>query len=315
MGRPTSPPARARRCWNASWGSRSACTPWRPVSPRRQRRWPASLRSQQQAAVVTGLYPLAPYPRTPQEVVAALLPDARGPEPAARPQPVNKALRATLAGKAVARRRLAQRAAPREGPQIAPRVALTDGAEALPQQVVTHLPADTLSLDLMHATESRWDAAHALLGETPAQRLAWVRADLEALVAGQTDAVITALEAEVQDPTCPGTPRQAVRRTVGYDPRHRPYRHDDDYLARGLPIGTGMVEGACGHLVKDRMEHSGMRWTKAGAQAVLDLRAVRINGHWERYWQFHRQQHHQRLYAPSAPAPATVEAQALMLAA
>jgi hypothetical protein len=48
---------------------------------------------------------------------------------------------------------------------------------------------------------------------------------------------------------------------------------------------------------------------------VLDLRAVRINGHWERYWQFHRQQHHQRLYAPSAPAPATVEAQALMLAA
>jgi hypothetical protein len=272
-------------------------------------------RGKKKEAVVTGLYTIAPYPRTPQEVVAALLQDSSGPEPAARPQPVNKELRATLAGKAVAMRRLAQRAAQREGPQIEHRVALTDGAEALQQQLVTHFPAYTLILDIIHATEYLWDAANALLGETHSQRLAWVRAYLEALVAGQTDAVITALEAEVQDPTCTGTQRQAVRRTVGYYQRNRPYMHYDDYLARGLPIGTGVVEGACGHLVKDRMEQSGMRWTKAGAQAVLDLRAVRINGHWETYWQFHRQQHHQRLYAPSAPAPATVEAQALMLAA
>jgi hypothetical protein len=272
-------------------------------------------RGKKKEAVVTGLSTIAPYPRTPQEVVAALLQDSSGPEPAARPPPVDKELRATLAGKAVARRRLAQRAAQREGPQIEPRVALTDGAEALQQQVVTHFPAYTLILDIIHATEYLWDVANALLGEPHSQRLAWVRAYLEALVAGQTDAVITALEAEVQDPTCTGTPRQAVRRTVGDYQRNRPYMHDDDYLARGMPIGTGVVEGACGHLVKDRMEPSGMRWTKAGAQAVLDLRAVRINGHWEAYWQFHRQQHHQRLYAPSAPAPATVEAQALMLAA
>jgi len=272
-------------------------------------------RGQKKEAVVTGLSTMAPDPRTPPEVVAALLQDASGPEPAARPQPVNNELRATLAGKAVARRRLAQRAAQREGPQIEPRVALTDGAEALQQQLVTHFPAYTLILDIMHATAYLWDAANALLGETHSQRLAWVRAYLEALVAGQTDAVITALEAEVQDPTCTGTQRQAVRRTVGYYQRNRPYMHYDDYLARGLPIGTGVVEGACGHLVKDRMEPSGRRWTNAGAQAVLDLRAVRINGHGERSWQFHRQQHHQRLYAPSAPAPATVEAQALMLAA
>ena len=52
----------------------------------------------------------------------------------------------------------------------------------------------------------------------------------------------------------------------------------DEYLARGWPIGTGVVEGACGHLVKDRMEQAGMRWTQVGAQAVLDLRAVRLNG-------------------------------------
>jgi hypothetical protein len=91
--------------------------------------------------------------------------------------------------------------------------------------------------------------------------------------------------------------------------------HDDEYLARGWPIGTGVVEGACGHLVKDRMEQSGMRWTKGGAQAVLDLRAVRINGHWDAYWLFHRHQQHQRLYGRSVPAPALAEARGLEWAA
>ena len=111
--------------------------------------------------------------------------------------------------------------------------------------------------------------------------MAWVRAYLETLLAGQTDAVITALEAAAADPTCTATQRQAVRRTVGYYQRNLPYMRYDEYLARGWPIGTGVVEGACGHLVKDRMEQAGMRWTKAGAQAVLDLRAVRLNGDWD----------------------------------
>jgi hypothetical protein len=91
--------------------------------------------------------------------------------------------------------------------------------------------------------------------------------------------------------------------------------HYAAYLAHGWPIGTGVVEGACGHLVKDRREQAGMRWTTGGAQAVLDLRAVRLNGHWEAYWQFHRHQHHQRLYGRSAPAPTLAEARALEWAA
>ena len=111
------------------------------------------------------------------------------------------------------------------------------------------------------------------------------------------------------------TQQQAVRRTVGYYRRHRPYRRYNEYLACGWPIGTGVIEGACGHLVKDRMEQSGMRWTTGGAQAVLDLRAVRLNGHWEAYWELHRQQQHQRLYGRSAPAPALAEPRALEWAA
>jgi hypothetical protein len=178
-------------------------------------------RGQKQEAVVTGLYPMAPSPRTPQAVVAARRHEPGGPAPAARPWPAGKDLRATLAGKAGAMSRLMPRVAPRAGPSIPPRVALTDGAEALQQQGGTHVPAYTLSLDVIQATEYLWDTANAWLGETHPQRLAWVRADLEPLLAGQTDAVITALEAEAQDPTCTVTPQQAVRRTVGDDRRNQ----------------------------------------------------------------------------------------------
>jgi hypothetical protein len=272
-------------------------------------------RTKKKEAVVTGLYSIAPYCRTPQEVVAVLLQDPGRPEVALRPRPVGKELRATLAGKAEAMSCLAQRVAQRDGAHIQQRVALTDGAEALPQQVVAHVPAYTLILDVIHATEYLWDTANALLGETHPQRTAWVRAYLEALLAGQIEAVITALEAEGKDPACTVTQRQVVRRTVGYYRRNRPYMCYDEYLAQGWPIGTGVVEGACRHLVKDRMEQSGMRWTQDGAQGVLDLRAVRINGHWDRYWQFHRHQQHQRLYGRSTSAPALAEARALEWAA
>jgi hypothetical protein len=122
---------------------------------------------------------------------------------------------------------------PGDGASIQQRVALTDGAEVLQQQVGTHLPEYTLILDVIHATEYLWDTANALLGETHPQRLAWVRAYLEPLLAGQSDAVITALEAEAKDPTCTVTQQQAVRRTVGYYRRNQPYMHYDAYLARG----------------------------------------------------------------------------------
>ena len=70
----------------------------------------------------------------------------------------------------------------------------------------------------------------------------------------------------------------------------------DEYLAAGYPIGSGVVEGACRHLVKDRMERSGMRWLPSGAQAMLDLRATYLNGEWNNFWKFHVASEDQRLY-------------------
>jgi hypothetical protein len=266
-------------------------------------------------AIVTALYTIAPYPRTPEDLVAALVPEGERAPAAPRPRPVRKELRATLDGKDAALSRLAQRVTQREGPAIRARVALTDGAAALQQRMVAQLPGFTLVLDIIHATEYLWDAANALLGETHPARTAWVRRHLRLLLAGQTVAVIAALTKAAAAARLSKTRRQAVERTIGYYERNAPFMRYDTYLAAGWPIGTGVVEGACGHLVKDRMEQAGMRWTKAGAQAVLDLRAVRLTGEWDAYWTWHRQQQHQRCYGATAPVPVPIETQSLELPA
>ncbi len=286
-----------------------------PAGARPVRLGKGQKRTKKKEAVVTSLYTIAPYVRTPQEVVAALLQERDRPPEAVRPRPVGKALRATLDGKGVALTRLTERARQREGPHIVQRVALTDGAEALQKQIEAHVPQHTLVLDIIHATDYLWDAANALLGETHAGRTAWVRTHLEHLLAGQTQTVITALEAASQESALTAAQRKVVRGTAGYYRRNAPSMHYDVYLACGWPIGTGGVEGACGHLVKDRMEQAGMRWTKAGAQAVLDLRALRLNGQWDAYGHFHRQRQHERLYGASHPVPEMAEMQVLADAA
>jgi len=61
----------------------------------------------------------------------------------------------------------------------------------------------------------------------------------------------------------------------------------DEYLAQGLPIATGSVEGACKNLIKDRMERSGMRWTRSMAEAIVKLRALYLSRDFDDYWNFH----------------------------
>lgn len=268
------------------------------------RRGKGEKRTKKKEAVVTAIYTINPYFRTPQQVAEALMrdlvedeetPSSAGAHPS-RPAPVGKEVRATLAGKHTAFERLTGRVAQREGPHIRHRVALTDGAEPLQHQVRDRLSRFTLVLDIIHVVEYLWDAANALLGETSPDRTPWVKEQLLHILSGRTSAVIQTLENRVQDPALSASQRLALNTTIGYYRRNLPFMRYDLCLAQGWPIGTGVVEGACGHLVKDRMEQSAMRWTQAGAQAILDLRAVRINDDWDEYHQFRRHCQHQRLY-------------------
>jgi len=119
---------------------------------------------------------------------------------------------------------------------------------------------------------------------------------IEIFAETQASEVIEVLQKRAYEQSLSPAQRRTLQATIGYYQHNLPYMRYDEYLSRGWPIGTGVVEGACGHLVKDRFERSGMRWTKSGAQSLLDLRAVRINDDWDGYHDFRRRCQHQRLY-------------------
>jgi hypothetical protein len=267
-------------------------------------------------AIVTAVYTIDPTPRRPEDVLATLLPLDPAPTSAPasqadRARPVGKELRATLDGKATALTRLAARAGQYDGPHIQQRVALTDGADALQRALRDALPDAPLVLDIIHALEHLWEAANGLLGERHPDRTAWVRERLARLLDGQALAVATDLRTLAAGPALSPTIRALLTRTAGYYERNAPHMRYDAYLKAGWPIGTGVVEGACRHLVKDRLEQAGMRWSRSGAQALLDLRAIRLNGQWDVYWRFHRRRQHRLRYPTSPPAPLPVDLQIL----
>ena len=97
-----------------------------------------------------------------------------------------------------------------------------------------------------------------------------------------------------------GQRREVVRSALEYLGNNKAHMRYDEYLAAGYPIGSGVAEGACRHLVKDRMEQTGMRWTVEGAQAMLHVRALYLNGQWGELLEFRVEQEQARLYQRDA---------------
>lgn len=99
--------------------------------------------------------------------------------------------------------------------------------------------------------------------------------------------------------------RSSVDKCAHYLLNNHDYLQYDDYLREGFSIATGVIEGACRYLVKDRMDITGARWSLVGAEAVLRLRSLHVSGDWAGYWQFHqqleRQRNHQASYQSGIP--------------
>ncbi len=270
-------------------------------------------RSKKKEAIVTSNYTIEPNPRTPEAVIASFF----GQESSAtslsqsRSRPQNKHTWATLDGKEAALSRLSNQTAKRDGAHTQHRVALTDGCEALQKQVEMHLPDFTLILDFVHASEYLWKAANALYGEQSDKRDPWVEQQTLQILSGQMEPVIVELERLAQKPKCSQAKRKAFTSAANYFRRNQSYMKYDDYLAKGWPIASGVIEGACRHFVKDRCELSGMRWTQEGAECLLHLRAVAENDDWDDYHQFRKEQRHQRLYGSPYPERNGPEQQAL----
>jgi len=266
----------------------------RETADLKARRGKGDKKTRKKEAIATAVYTIEPYPRTPQAVVDALF---KKDQPSVkRPTPCHKQIFASLDGKEAAIQRLAEWAARRDHPHIRDRVALTDGSEPLQKQVLARLLGFTLVLDIIHVDEYIWKAGTAIYGETDPKRAGWVEAQMLDILSSRADQVIQQLVDKTQSVRKSSQAGKVFRQVANYLRRNQPYMDYADYLRRGWPIGTGVVEGVCRHLVKDRMELSGMRWALSGAGSLLALRAVNENGDWEEFHEYRRTQRHEQLY-------------------
>jgi hypothetical protein len=248
-------------------------------------------------AAVGAVYTIEPFVRTADDVIDEVM---RKEARERRPRPRNKRVRAELlVGKVALFLWLADEVIRRNPRGSKPVIFLSDGERALHDRQGEYLPEDTVCiLDLFHVLERLWKVAWCFFEEKAEKREAhrWVEERLKRLLEGRVDAVIRGMRYQATQRGLKGQKRKTVEDAAGYFAGNRDRMKYDEYLAAGYPIGSGVVEGACRHLVKDRLERTGMRWLPSGAQAMLDLRATYLNGDWDAFWNFHVLQEDQRLY-------------------
>jgi hypothetical protein len=266
-------------------------------------------RGRKKEAIVTSVYTLAANPRTPAEVVASYFEGQK--YTSQPPKPQNKHIWATLDGKDMALTRLSRQVDRRQGDHILHQVALCDGCEALQSRTVTQFSDFVLILDFIHADEYLWKVANRLLGETNDQRFEWMAQHTLRMLSGETEQLIHDFRQLAHKPKTTKAQREPLLKTAAYFERNLPYMDYSTYLAKGWPIASGVIEGACRHLVKDRCELSGMRWLQSGAENLLRLRAVAENGDWDTYHQFRRRKRHLRLYGGPINKPQPIETQVI----
>jgi hypothetical protein len=251
-------------------------------------------------AVAYSVFTIDRFERTADDVVREVRDDATIVEPGERPErpkPVNKYTRATLNGREEAFQEVARLLDERDPSRKKQRLLLMDGSEDLQKRAKQCLPSCLLILDIWHVLVYLWAASLAFHAEGSAESARWVMGKLKLILEGKVGYVIGDLRRKLSEGKFSKWQRRALTNAIRYMDNNRQYMRYDEYLARGYPIGSGVIEGACRHLVKDRMECTGMRWSVDGAQAVLDLRAVEINGDWSSFWDYEAEREREALYA------------------
>lgn len=155
----------------------------------------------------------------------------------------------------------------------------------------------TIVLDIVHVLEYLWRAAYAFHAAGTSEAETWVEDRLLALLRGRSGGeVAKSMRLMAKTRGLDATAAKPVVRAATYLAANTRWLHYDRALAAGLPIATGVIEGACRYLVQDRMGRTGARWSLDGAEAVLRLRALRTSGDFDDYWQFHLAKEHERTH-------------------
>lgn len=148
-------------------------------------------------------------------------------------------------------------------------------------------------LDIIHVIEYLWKAARIFHEEANKASEKWVSKRLLEILRGKASRVAGGMRRAATLLKIETSVRKPVDTCANYLLKYSPYLRYNEYLEQGMPIATGVIEGACRHLVKDRMDITGARWSLNGAEAILKLRSLRASGDFDDYWKFHE---HQEFY-------------------
>lgn len=150
----------------------------------------------------------------------------------------------------------------------------------------------TIILDLIHVIEYLWKASRVFFQEDSKECESWVKHYLRMILDGRAQQAAAGMKRSATKQKI--TKRENVDICSNYLRNNAPYLKYNEYLNDGLPIATGVIEGACRYLVKDRMDVTGARWSLNGAEAILRLRSIHASGDWEAYLSFHFEQEYER---------------------
>jgi hypothetical protein len=293
-------------------GGEAAATPEPPELQSNQGMRPGT----KKMGLVAAVYTVDPLIRTPDAVLDALfreVPPAELESPPMRPAPCHKYVRAALerdaAGTTESQTQvmfswLAQQVAQRNPAADKPIIVLMDGQETLWQAAWVFLPKElgevTEILDLLHALGYLWEAAHVFHPKRSDAARGFVKRQARRILQGEIATVIQSLRWLGTHHKLKGERRKTLARICGYFHNNTHRMAYDVYLENGFPIASGVIEGACRCVVKDRMERSGMRWVMSGASAMLHMRSIHLSGLWEEYIDFRIQRESRRLFPGSA---------------
>ena len=179
-------------------------------------------------------------------------------------------------------------------------IALTDGnnhqIDRIRAEAAARAVTVTVICDFIHVIEYLWKAAWCFFPEASPDAGPWVRARAAAVLRGHARPVAAAIRDAAAARTARLTPakRKTAAAAAAYLDAKAPWLDYPRALAAGWPISTGIIEGTCRYLIKDRMDITGARWGLPTAEAVLKLRALTANGDFDKYWAYHLKRERER---------------------
>jgi len=261
--------------------------------PRKTRLSPGEKRQRKRMATVAAVYSTPRFERTAEDILG------EHQEPPLRPAIVNKRVWASVRRDARSVIGSAFAEATHRDPQHQREwVVLVDGEEHQLETVKATAKAMgvevTIVLDFIHVLEYVWKAAFCFFAPGTQASETWVMERGLRILQGKASDVAAGIRRSATLQGLSDKAREAVDKCADYLVKYRPYLHYNQYLAKGYPIATGVIEGACRHLVCDRMDITGARWRLDRAEAILQIRALRSSDDFNEYWQFHKLQEFKR---------------------